>query len=208
MEKITAGIVLKQEDRGESDKLITLLTPDGIITAVVKGVKKSKAKLKFAALPFAFAEYSLSGKGSIFTVTGCTQIEDLSKITQNIYDYYVASFMSEVAIKSNASGEFFVEFLKTLKCLLYQNIKPIALAIHFCQYVIHNSGYGYDYHTKPSIVAHPIDLLYFTSTLDKAKEYEFNDDELNKKTFIAISKNFEEKFDSSLLSKELLINLV
>ena len=30
MEKITPGIVLKQEDRGESDKLVTLLTPENL----------------------------------------------------------------------------------------------------------------------------------------------------------------------------------
>ena len=205
MEKITPGIVLKQEDRGEADKLITLLTPDGVITAVMRGVKKTKAKLKFGALPFAFMEYTLSVKGGNYTVTGCTQIEDLSAVTASLEIYYSASFISEIAIKSSATGnEAFLELLKTLKAMLYENAHPLASAIHFCQFAIHNSGYGYEY-KQPVSVTRPIDLLFYTKTLARLVQYDFCDEQLLLQTLKAITKNFEEKFDCTLLSKTFLL---
>jgi len=204
LEKITPGIVLRQEDRGETDKTVTLLTPDGVIRVIMKGVKKSKAKLKFGALPFAFMEYSLTEKGGVFTVTGCTQIEDLSAVSKDIDVFYSASFLSEVAIKALDGGKVFFEFLKCLKAMLYKNANPIGVAIHFCQFVIHNSGYGYDYTKKPNEITRPIDLLYFTQKLEGIEEFQFSDDLLIR-TFVAICKNFEEKFDCNLLSKKFLI---
>ena len=205
MEKITPGIVLKQEDRGEADKLITLLTPNGVITAVMRGVKKTKAKLKFGALPFAFMEYTLSGKHGNYTVTGCTQIEDLSAVTANLEVYYCASFISEIAIKVvDSDNETFLELLKTIKAMLYENAHPLASAIHFCQFAIHNSGYGYDYR-QPVSVTRPIELLYYTETLDRLVKYDFSDGQLLIQTLKAIAKNFEDKFDCVLLSKSFLI---
>ncbi len=204
MERITPGIVLKQEDRGEFDKLVTLLTPQGVIPVMMKGVKKSKAKLRFGALPFAFAEYTLSGRGGLPTVTGCMQIEDLSKITADVDLYYAATLISEVALRANLGGEVFFELLKTLKAMLYGEVGPIPGAIHFCQYVIHNSGYGYDYSVEPSEVKRPIDLLYYTLELSRLSTYDLADDELMRRTLAAITKNFEDKFDCVLLSKSFL----
>ena len=61
MELIVNGLMLKSADYKENDKILTLLTAEkGKITAGIKGVRKAKAKLKFAAQPFCFAEYVLS----------------------------------------------------------------------------------------------------------------------------------------------------
>ena len=66
----TEGIVLRATDYKENDKLLTLFTPSlGKITAGIRGVKKAKAKLNFAAQPFAFCEYILAERGGRYTVT-------------------------------------------------------------------------------------------------------------------------------------------
>ena len=57
MEVKTDAVVLKAIDYKDNDKLLTLFSPSlGKITAGIKGVKKPKAKLAFAAQPFCFAE--------------------------------------------------------------------------------------------------------------------------------------------------------
>ena len=46
MEEINvSGIVVSGEDRGEADRLVRILTPElGVVYAVMRGVKKEKAK--------------------------------------------------------------------------------------------------------------------------------------------------------------------
>lgn len=209
MEKIIPGVVLKQEDKGEYDKQILLFTPEGMIPATMKGVKKNNAKLRFGALPFAFAEYSLArGKHGGFTVTGCSQIEDLSDISANTEAFFAASFISESTIYARPDGgETFAEFLKSLKSLLYDEIKPLFVAIHYCQYLIHTAGYGYEY-TRPESIARPLDLLYYTRSLDDYKIVADIDDDLFLRTFSSITSNFEKKFDCKFLSKDLLQNRI
>ena len=70
MEIKTDAIVLRAADYKDADKILTLLTPSaGKLTAGIKGVKKSGAKLAFSAQPFAFCEYVLAQKGGRYTVT-------------------------------------------------------------------------------------------------------------------------------------------
>lgn len=71
-----SGVVVGAEDYREADRIVRILTPDrGVIRAVMRGVKKEKAKLKFAAMPFAFCEYSLMKRGAYYTVKTASPIE-------------------------------------------------------------------------------------------------------------------------------------
>ena len=61
MEVKTDAVVLQTLDYKDDDKLLTLFSPSlGKITAGIRGVKKPKARLAFAAQPFAFCEYVLA----------------------------------------------------------------------------------------------------------------------------------------------------
>ena len=74
MEIKTDAIVLRATDYRDADKILTLLTPsEGKITAGIKGVKKSGARLAFAAQPFAFCEYVLAEKCGRRTVVSAYQ---------------------------------------------------------------------------------------------------------------------------------------
>ena len=72
------GIVLKSIDYKEKDKLLTIFSLElGKLTAVLKGVRQEKAKLKFAAMPFCFAEFVATNVNGYYTITECYQIESL-----------------------------------------------------------------------------------------------------------------------------------
>ena len=74
MEIKTDAIVLRATDYRDADKILTLFTPsEGKITAGIKGVKKSGARLAFAAQPFAFCEYVLAEKCGRRTVVSAYQ---------------------------------------------------------------------------------------------------------------------------------------
>ena len=68
-EIVTDAVVLRAMDFRDNDKIIFLLSPtEGKISAVLKGVKKAAAKLKYAGEPFCFAEFTLARRGGMATV--------------------------------------------------------------------------------------------------------------------------------------------
>ena len=63
MEEKLNGIVLSGVSFGENDKILNIFTLEkGTVSAIIKGVKKAGAKLKFASEPFCFAEFFMYRK--------------------------------------------------------------------------------------------------------------------------------------------------
>lgn len=125
----TQAIVIGNEDSGDADRIITLLTLDhGKIRAKIKGVKKNKAKLAFASFPFNFGEYILVKTGKNFTVTNCSYIDNFSSLVTDLNLYWAGAGILEIAKHLSREGEnsynLFILVLKTLKDLAYkqQNI--------------------------------------------------------------------------------------
>ena len=54
MEGSVTAIVIRAEERKDSDYLLRLFSAEGVISAVMRGVRKASSKMKFAAQPFAF----------------------------------------------------------------------------------------------------------------------------------------------------------
>ena len=69
----------------------------GKISAGIKGVKKASARLKFAAQPFCFAEYILTGKGDKFTVIGASENESFYELRNDLNKFYSACAVCEAA---------------------------------------------------------------------------------------------------------------
>ena len=139
------AILLKATDYRESDKLVRLFTVEGgIVSAVMKGVKKQNAKLKFGAQPFAFCEYNIvSGKG-LNTVAGCVPIEDFFSLTQDVDKYTCASVMLEAAdraVSDLPDPLAFILLLKSLKETLYGDADPRIVLVKFLQTLILRGGY-------------------------------------------------------------------
>ena len=58
MNKSVTAIVLRSEDYNDFDKRLTLFTENGeIMRVIIRGVKRQKAKLSFAAQQFAFCNF-------------------------------------------------------------------------------------------------------------------------------------------------------
>ena len=145
MERKFNALVLKSADYRENDKILTLLTPEnGRITAVIKGVKKAGAKLKFAAQPFCFAEYVLAERGGRYTVTGASECESFYDLRTDVNRLYAASAATEAASALSFEGdecaEMFSELVKTLSAICVGS-EAVAL-IKFLVFALRKSGYG------------------------------------------------------------------
>ncbi len=146
MEIKTEGLVLRAIDYRDDDKLLTLFSPSlGKFTAGIRGVKKPKSKLNFAAQPFAFCEYVLAKKGERYTVTSAYLYDGFFELREDVTRFYAACAVTEV-LNEVVSGEgelssLFVSAAETLKRLsLGQEDEADALLPFFLN-VLAESGY-------------------------------------------------------------------
>lgn len=141
-EIVTDAVVLRAMDYKDNDKIVFLLSPtEGKISAVLKGVKKAAAKLKYAGEPFCFAEFVLVKRGGMATVINCTQTESFYQLRQDVEAYYCGCAALEIAYAMSAEGQpnpgLFAALLKALKSTA-QNKK--AALIEYILDVLDNFG--------------------------------------------------------------------
>ncbi len=206
MNKSVTAIVLRSEDYRDFDKKLTLFTQDGeVMRVIIRGVKKNNAKLRFAAQPFAFCNFELSGRNkSSHIVTGAMAIEDLFGVSFTD-KYFEGCIMLEAAEKACAiqpNRELFVLLLKRLKNLIYDNFPYKICAISYLQNAIHKSGYSYIYEAPKTNPESVMELLSCTENF--AVNFTASK-ELIDKTFNKIASKFEDKFSCTLISKSTLI---
>ncbi|MCH5163667.1 MAG: DNA repair protein RecO [Clostridiales bacterium] len=205
MNKSVTAIVLRSEDYRDYDKILKLFTQEGqVMRVIIRGVKKSGAKLRFAAQPFAFCNYELSGRNEANVITGAMAIEDLFKVSD--YDIYSAGCImleaAEKACEAQPNPELFVLLLKRLKVLIYGNLHPKLPAISYIQNAIHKSGYAYTYDKPKSDPTTVMELLACTENL--STDFTASED-LIYRTFNKIASRFEDKFSCTLVSKSFIL---
>lgn len=147
------GIVIRAADYQDNDRLVKLYTPEaGKVQAVLRGVKKAGAKLKYAAQLFHFGEYVFAAKSAGFrTVTNCASHEPFSKLYAGgaPETYFAASFILDLIDKATPdrepNPEMFILLLKALREFLKQNADPKMIAAYFTLKALRAAGYRYKF---------------------------------------------------------------
>lgn len=114
----TLGIVIKRVNYGEADRILTIITPNGKISAIVKGARKAKSKLAGGVEMLTLADLNLhEGRGEMYTVTGAKMVEHYEKILK---DYertvLIGNILKRVARVERLEDERY--FLITRACLV------------------------------------------------------------------------------------------
>ncbi len=140
------AIVTGAVDYKESDKLITLCSVEqGKFTALLKGCRKQKSKLRFCGAPFCFAEYVLSEKNGFYVITGATAIDQFINISADIDRFYAGNVILETLNKIAKEGEniapLIVIGLNHLKSLCYDNVSEGLVLLSYFLTVYKQSGY-------------------------------------------------------------------
>ena len=146
MEVKVNAIVTRAIDYKDNDKILTLYSLEkGKITANIKGVKKPKAKLKFASEPFCFAEFILAEKNGRYTVIGASYIDSFYNLRLNLLKYYLSACVADVVnglIEDNAEDSaLFSLTIKTIKNICYAENEKTSLA-YYLHHVAERLGYG------------------------------------------------------------------
>lgn len=116
----TKGIVVRETPKGETSKLLTVLTPDlGIITVNAKGVRKITSPYLKSAQLFAFSDLLLYEKNGFYTLTEAALITDFYSLRENIKNYSLACYFCEAAASFAVPGEESASILRLLLNSLY-----------------------------------------------------------------------------------------
>ncbi len=92
----TQAIVLRRTNYGEADRIIQLLTPDGKISAMVKGVRREKSRLSGGIELFAICDVVINqGRGDLGVITSAR----LVKFYKDIMTDYNRMQFAYLAIK-------------------------------------------------------------------------------------------------------------
>ena len=114
------GIVLRETPKGETSKLLTVLTANlGVITVNAKGVRKISSPYLKSAQQFAFSDMLLYEKNGFYTLTEAALIADFYPIREDIKKYSLACYLGEVASAFAVFGEESANILRLLLNSLY-----------------------------------------------------------------------------------------
>lgn len=146
MDVAIKAIALKSYDYRENDKFILLYSLEyGKISVLAKGVRKSSAKLKFAADQFCFGLYELSKTDDRFTLKTCEQLESFYSLREKIEVYYAACVVAECLVNytedGQADGVIFAETLRALQSLI-NGAEPNVVVLRFLLGFMKHSGFA------------------------------------------------------------------
>lgn len=117
----TKAIVLKRTNYGETDRILNLLTPEGKISALAKGVRKEKSRLAGGIEIFCLSEVVLhKGKSDMATLTSASMLEFYRGILMDLDIMEIASDILKRASRAAdlaGDGEYFSLVQQCLKAL-------------------------------------------------------------------------------------------
>ena len=112
------GLVIRETNINESDKLLNIFTDNGVVAAVAKGVRCMKSKNMAACQVFCYASYVLYSKGGYYWIKEVSLIDNFFNIRLSLEKTAVASYICEV-VDFTATAEPSDEFLSLVLNSLY-----------------------------------------------------------------------------------------
>lgn len=116
----TRGLILKEQNIGERDKLVTVLTEErGVLRAFVRGAKAVKSKKAAATGKFCYSELSLVETRDSYIIDEAQSIEMFFKLRDSIDKLALAEYFLELGYTFAPEEENAKEVLRVLLNSLY-----------------------------------------------------------------------------------------
>ena len=94
---VTAGLVLRETETKESDKILTVLTPElGRVSVIAKGARSRRSKYTAACQLLAYDEMTLRRKGEWYYLAEANTIELFDGVRQDIEKLALAAYFAEL----------------------------------------------------------------------------------------------------------------
>lgn len=114
----TKGIVIAENNMGDFDKMLTILTPNGKISCSAKGARRPKSQLMAGSQFLCFGEYMLYQGTSTYSLNSCETIElfynvriDLDKLE---YVANITKIINDITDENQNTYKILQLYLNTL----------------------------------------------------------------------------------------------
>lgn len=104
MKKAVDGLILRESQVGESDKLLTLLTSEGKIFLRAKGVRSIKSKNLSLCRVFNYGNFEYYEKNGMCWLSGGSVYNSFLSRECEIEDFSLAAYIAEVACEITGEG--------------------------------------------------------------------------------------------------------
>lgn len=117
---VTDGLVVREYELGEHDKMLTLLTPAyGRIPVIAKGARSLRNKYMTPARLFTYANYELHRRGDMTWLRSAEIIEPFPQLEREITRLYLAQYLADLACELSGEVEPAVDILRLTLNSLY-----------------------------------------------------------------------------------------
>ena len=125
------GLVIREVDHGENDKLLTILTEKyGKLFVIGKGVKSVRSRHMASCQLFSYASFNFRKKGNMYYITDSDLIENYYDIRDDILKLSLAAYICDVVCEVTKEGVEEADMLKLSLNTLYaiaKNIRPLEI---------------------------------------------------------------------------------
>ena len=139
---VIGGVNIKEKDR-----LITIFSLErGKMVVSMKGVRGEKAKLKSAKEIFCFGDFVIEEGKNSSIVTAVDVIDNFYALTKTVDKYYEGCALLDIVSRvssQEANPGLFIELLKALRCLCYEDVKKYYVVNKFLLNIFKSMGYGF-----------------------------------------------------------------
>ena len=98
MLKTVKGVVLREVDIGDYDKMLTVLTAEqGRISIFANGVKRLKSPHFVATQLYTYSEFTLYGSRDKYYIRECSKIESFFGLRDTLESLSLAAYIAEIA---------------------------------------------------------------------------------------------------------------
>ena len=123
---VTDGLVVREYELGEHDKMLTLLTPAyGRIPVIAKGARSLRNKYMTPARLFTYANYELHRRGDMTWLRSAEIIEPFPQLEREITRLYLAQYLADLACELSGEGEPAVDILRLTLNSLYAGCRGV-----------------------------------------------------------------------------------
>lgn len=130
----TLALVLRRTNYGEADRILNLLTPEGKISAIARGVRKEKSKLASNIEMFCLIDLSIhKGKGDLSIITSAKLLKFYSNLITDLEKLELASLILKKAntITDDISSRELFEIVKQTLEALNNNVNKTLVETWF-----------------------------------------------------------------------------
>ncbi len=135
------GVILRQRDFKDSDKLLSIFTEkEGKITAIAKGVKKTKSSLRACVQPFCHSYLHFNQGKNMDLITQAKLLDFYGNTRQDLERalncYYLMELLDKSLLEHVPLPDLYQTLVAVLEALNEQGLNPLFIRYFECQLLV------------------------------------------------------------------------